>query len=243
RMLVQRRIQEEIHGNKTTQKEIKQSMNIITTNDTSPTSLDNSQRSQSAHNIRQLTAEPKSQNTRRSQSDDKALSSPANDQPRKSSLTNTSVDRASRLSDNVEDDDPSTGELVVRNQSPKQEFHKTMTPMIGKENFELRKKLFEHTDEPSFAEVGPTVIDVVNASNRASSLPTRGFLTYHNIPWKLKIRKEVFSPIETFDQPLLIDLLYLQIVYDTFSTICIRISESERTNMKTFLCNLFFKNC
>ncbi|CAF5071284.1 unnamed protein product, partial [Rotaria magnacalcarata] len=166
RMLVQRRIQEEIHGNKTIQKEIKQSMNIITTNDTSPTSLDNSQRSQSAHNIRQLTAEPKSQNTRRSQSDDKALSSPANDQPRKSSLTNTSVDRASRLSDNVEDDDPSTGELVVRNQSPKQEFHKTMTPMIGKENFELRKKLFEHTDEPSFAENNKTVnyFEIMNST-------------------------------------------------------------------------------
>ncbi|CAM4880089.1 unnamed protein product [Rotaria socialis] len=235
RMLVQRRIQEEIHGNKTIQKEIKQSMNIISSNETSPTSLDTSQRSQSAHNIKQLTVESKSQNTRRSQSDDKVPSSPANDQPRKSSLTNTSVDRVSHLSDNVEDDDPSTGELVVRNQSPKQEFHKTMTPMIGKENFELRKKLFEHTDEPSFAEVGPTVIDVVNVSNRAPSLPTRGFLTYHNIPWKLKIRKEVFSPIEPFDQPLLIDLLYLQIVYDTFSAICIRISESERTNMKTFL--------
>jgi myosin-15 len=64
------------------------------------------------------------------------------------------------------------------------------------------------------------------------------YLTYQNIPWILKIRKEIFSPIETFDQPILIDLLYLQIVRDTFSSICIRISEAERTNMKTFLCKI-----
>lgn len=48
--------------------------------------------------------------------------------------------------------------------------------------------------------------------------------------------------METFDQPLLINLLYIQIVHDTFSTICIRISEAERTNMKTFLCKLSIQN-
>ncbi|CAF3339033.1 unnamed protein product [Rotaria socialis] len=45
----------------------------------------------------------------------------------------------------------------------------------------------------------------------------------------------VFSPTETFEQPLLIELLYLQIVHDVFSSACIRISEAERTNMKIFL--------
>ena len=35
---------------------------------------------------------------------------------------------------------------------------------------------------------------------------------------------------------MLIELLYLQVVRDTFSSICIRISEAERTNMKTYLC-------
>ncbi|CAF4054726.1 unnamed protein product, partial [Rotaria magnacalcarata] len=45
----------------------------------------------------------------------------------------------------------------------------------------------------------------------------------------------VFSPTETFEQPILIELLYLQIVHDIFSSVCIRISEAERTNMKIFL--------
>ncbi|CAF3546374.1 unnamed protein product [Rotaria sordida] len=45
----------------------------------------------------------------------------------------------------------------------------------------------------------------------------------------------VFSPTETFEQPLLIELLYLQIVHDIFSSVCVRISEAERTNMKIFL--------
>ncbi|CAF2541248.1 unnamed protein product [Rotaria sp. Silwood2] len=71
-----------------------------------------------------------------------------------------------------------------------------------------------------------------------SKLSTRQSLTYYtynNIPWKLKIRKEVFSPAEIFEQPLLIELLYLQIVHDIFSSVCVRISEAERINMKIFL--------
>ncbi|CAF4333028.1 unnamed protein product, partial [Adineta steineri] len=125
-------------------------------------------------------------------------------------------------------------EIVARNQSSKLDFHKTMTPMIGKENFELRKKLFENPDELSFTDAIPSFIEAINTS-KSSSRQSLNYLTYHNIIWKLKIRKEVFSPMETYDQPIVIDLLYLQIVYDTFSSICIRISEAERTNMKTFL--------
>jgi hypothetical protein len=82
--------------------------------------------------------------------------------------------------------------------------------------------------------------DLISTS-KSSSRQSWNYLTYQNISWKLKIRKEVFSPNETFDQPILIDLLYQQIVYDTFSAICIRISEAERTNMKTFLCKLVFE--
>ena len=42
--------------------------------------------------------------------------------------------------------------------------------------------------------------------------------------------------METFDQPFLIELLYLQIVRDTFSTGCLRLTDAERTNMKVLLC-------
>ncbi|CAF3639551.1 unnamed protein product [Adineta steineri] len=243
RMLVQRRIQEEIHGNKTTIKnEIRPTNNF---ND--PTyehlskSQDNCQRSQSAHHIKRTIVDQNIPNERRAQSQERILSPIINEPRKKSPMTNISIDLISPISennnnnDNIDDDDDmSTNEIVARNQSSKLDFHKTMTPMIGKENFELRKKLFENPDELSFTDAIPSFNEAINTS-KSSSRQSLNYLTYHNIIWKLKIRKEVFSPMETYDQPIVIDLLYLQIVYDTFSSICIRISEAERTNMKTFL--------
>jgi len=133
RMLVQRRIQEEIHGNKTIQNEIRQ------TNGFHECSI--------SEKISPV--ERKTPIGRCSQSDEKFVTSSINDQQQKKSpITNISIDRLSPLSN---DDDMSTNEIIARNQSSKLDFHKTMTPMIGKENFELRKKLFEHPDESSFA--------------------------------------------------------------------------------------------
>ncbi|CAF2921019.1 unnamed protein product [Rotaria sp. Silwood2] len=83
--------------------------------------------------------------------------------------------------------------------------------------------LSNQTTSPSLIETS-TPISLIKTDN-----------TYNNIPWKLKIRKEVFSPAEIFEQPLLIELLYLQIVHDIFSSVCVRISEAERINMKIFL--------
>lgn len=126
-MLVQRRIQEEIHGNKPNEK---------------PTNgFHHSPKSSPIIDLK-LT------NGRQSQSEEKFLSTSTNDQAKKSIITNTTIDRISTLTD---DDDMSTNEIVARNQSSKLDFHRTMTPMIGKENFELRKKLFEHPDDSSFA--------------------------------------------------------------------------------------------
>jgi len=137
RMLVQRRIQEEIHGNKSIQNEIRQTNGFHE----SPISEN------IVHHIKTSPVERKTPNIRCSQSDERFVtSSSINDQQKKSPITNTSIDRLSPLSD---DDDMSTNEIVARNQSSKLDFHKTMTPMIGKENFELRKKLFEHPDESS----------------------------------------------------------------------------------------------
>jgi hypothetical protein len=129
-MLVQRRIQEEIHGNKTIQNEKAQTNGF--------------HHSPLPHPKKSSPVERKTPNGRRSQSDERFLLEP----PKKPLTTSPSMNRLSSFTD--DDDEMSTTELVARNQSSKLDFHKTMTPMIGKENFELRKKLFEHLDESSF---------------------------------------------------------------------------------------------
>lgn len=46
----------------------------------------------------------------------------------------------------------------------------------------------------------------------AALLPVdRTFLTYSRVPWKLRVRKEVFSPLETYNDPAILDLLYAQV--------------------------------
>ncbi|GAB0196500.1 unconventional myosin-XV [Grus japonensis] len=59
------------------------------------------------------------------------------------------------------------------------------------------------------------------------------FYTYHNVPWKIYIRKEVFYPKDSINNPLLLDLIFRQIFSDTLSNTCIRISQEERLRLKS----------
>ncbi|KAF1648180.1 Unconventional myosin-XV, partial [Eudyptes chrysocome] len=59
------------------------------------------------------------------------------------------------------------------------------------------------------------------------------FYTYHNVPWKIYIRKEVFYPKDSINNPLLLDLIFRQIFNDTFSDTCIRIGQEERLRLKS----------
>ncbi|XP_024920291.1 unconventional myosin-XV, partial [Cynoglossus semilaevis] len=59
------------------------------------------------------------------------------------------------------------------------------------------------------------------------------YYTYSNVPWKLYMRKEVFYPRETFNNSLTLELIFRQVVHDTFSEACIRITQDERQKMKT----------
>ncbi|XP_069666522.1 unconventional myosin-XV [Haliaeetus albicilla] len=59
------------------------------------------------------------------------------------------------------------------------------------------------------------------------------FYTYHNVPWKIYIRKEVFYPKDSINNPLLLDLIFRQIFNDTLSDTCIRISQEERLHLKS----------
>ncbi|XP_019719970.1 unconventional myosin-XV-like [Hippocampus comes] len=64
------------------------------------------------------------------------------------------------------------------------------------------------------------------------------YYTYTNVPWKLYLRKEVFYPKENLNDPLMLDLIFRQVVHDTFSEACIRITQEERQKMKA----LFVEN-
>ncbi|XP_040893261.1 unconventional myosin-XV [Toxotes jaculatrix] len=56
--------------------------------------------------------------------------------------------------------------------------------------------------------------------------------TYTNVPWRLYLRKEVFYPKDSFNNPVVLDLIFKQIVNDTLSEACVRITRDERQKMK-----------
>ncbi|XP_060116627.1 unconventional myosin-XV-like [Heteronotia binoei] len=58
------------------------------------------------------------------------------------------------------------------------------------------------------------------------------FYAYRNVSWKIYLRKEVFYPKDTINNPLLLDLIFRQIFNDTMSEACIRITQGERMRMK-----------
>nr|XP_020478442.1 LOW QUALITY PROTEIN: unconventional myosin-XV-like [Monopterus albus] len=58
------------------------------------------------------------------------------------------------------------------------------------------------------------------------------YYTYTNVPWRLYLRKEVFYPKDNFNSPLVLDLIFKQIVNDTLSEACVRITQDERQRMK-----------
>lgn len=60
-------------------------------------------------------------------------------------------------------------------------------------------------------------------------------LTYNNrVGWKLKVKKEVFRPNEQIGPPIILDLLFSQIVTDVTGP-CLRLSIKEKRQAMTFL--------
>ncbi|XP_032597162.1 unconventional myosin-XV isoform X2 [Drosophila grimshawi] len=54
-------------------------------------------------------------------------------------------------------------------------------------------------------------------------------LTYNRVPWKLRVRKEVFQPHEPIGPPVALDLLFAQVLSDVFGvTPCLRITPQEK---------------
>lgn len=66
--------------------------------------------------------------------------------------------------------------------------------------------------------------------------PAAACLTYNRVPWKLRVRKEVFRPSEPIGPPAALDLLFAQIASDVFgSTSCLRISQQEKRSALNLL--------
>lgn len=59
--------------------------------------------------------------------------------------------------------------------------------------------------------------------------PASACLTYNRVPWKLRVRKEVFRPSEPIGPPAALDLLFIQIASDVFGiTSTLRVNPQEK---------------
>ncbi|KAJ8001329.1 hypothetical protein DPEC_G00168410 [Dallia pectoralis] len=76
-------------------------------------------------------------------------------------------------------------------------------------------------------------VEVENIQTQLYHSPTEEHYTYTNVSWKIYLRKEVFYPKDSFNHPLVLDLIFKQIVNDTLSEACVRITSQERLKMKS----------
>ncbi|XP_066433961.1 unconventional myosin-XV [Eleutherodactylus coqui] len=124
-------------------------------------------------------------------------------------------------------------------------------PKISRDTIALVKpvpsiKQKKPASSPPVSAVRPTTAPPVSVSRELSeeqeNIQTQlhrqyseEFYTYSNVSWKIFIRKEVFYPRDSINNPLILDLIFKQIISDTLSESCIRINQEERQKMRSLL--------
>ncbi|KAH9517053.1 hypothetical protein DERF_007753 [Dermatophagoides farinae] len=61
------------------------------------------------------------------------------------------------------------------------------------------------------------------------------FYAYSKCKFRLKMRKEMFTPSETIENPILLDLIFWQIVQDVYLPNCIRLNDEESQQLQKLL--------
>lgn len=95
----------------------------------------------------------------------------------------------------------------------------------------------------------PPGLDIASQRGPADNIKTTlygpngaPFLTYSKVPWQLRVRKEVFTPTEKLDNPLLLHLVFCQIAQDVTAPACIRLNREEKRKL-TQLMGKLKTNC
>uniref|UniRef100_A0A3B3XS65 Myosin XVAb n=1 Tax=Poecilia mexicana TaxID=48701 RepID=A0A3B3XS65_9TELE len=107
-------------------------------------------------------------------------------------------------------------------------FKKKQTPRD--EALQILKPQMDNPPAPQSRELPVETETIQTQLNQSTN---QEHYTYTNVPWRLYLRKEVFYPKDSFNNPLLLDLIFKQqIVNDTLSETCVRITRDERQKMK-----------